>query len=144
MNVALFAALTAALLQAEPVPPAKKYPIKIEAVAEKPVEGAQRIRVKVIIQDGYHLIANPSGNEDLPTRTKMSVTDKDAKITYPVGQVVKDENVGDYRIYQGTVTFEAVVKRAAGDGPLEVAVRVRPFDDRGCLWGERTLKASVP
>lgn len=145
MNAAVFAIAVTALLHQKSVRPAKDYPVRIEATADKPAtDGTQRIRVKITIQDGYWMFANPTGNENFLSETKLSVAGKDAKVTYPRGQIVKDEVVGDYNVYRGAVTLEAVVKRAAGEGPLEIGVRVRPYDRRGCLWRTKTLKATVP
>ena len=66
------------------------------------------------IDKGWHLYANPVGNPDyvdnqvtvtLSSKTKL----QDVKVEYPAGTVVKDKTVGDYRIYEGTVTIKATV-----------------------------------
>jgi hypothetical protein len=125
--------------------PAKQFPVKMEVVAEKPDAGhTQMLHIKLTIQDDYWVFANPSGNENLPSMTEVSVSGRDVKITYPPGEVVKGGVIGDYRVYRGQVTVEAVIKRAAGGPPPEVALRVRPFDHGGCRWPTRTLKAAVP
>jgi hypothetical protein len=129
----------------EPEVAAREFPVKMEVVADKIVEGTQRIHVKLTIKKPYFTFANPAADQDIFIPTIMTVSRKDAKISYPPGELVKDETVGDYRIYRGTVMLEAVVKREAGDRePVGISVRLRPMDDRGCFWLERKLKASVP
>lgn len=109
----------------------------------------QRIVVTLTIENGYHLYANPTGNEDLQPQTVLTVSSKGkpevVKITYPKGEVVKNEIVGDYRIYTGTVSLEVITKRVKDDqSPLVIAVRVRPMDHRGCRWPTRALTAEIP
>ena len=134
----------------EPEKPKPAFPVKMEVHPDKREgDSKQRIVVTLIIEKGYHLLANPSGNEDLPSITVLTVQSKGqpdvVQVTYPRGEVVKDNIVGDYRIYTGTIKLEALVRRAKGDNqPLSVAVRVRPMDQRGCLWGIRLLSSEVP
>ena len=135
---------------ADTEPRANDYPVKMAVAATRPdAEGRRQVVVTLLIEKGYHVFANPTGNEDLAfAQTTMKVTGKarvDAKVTYPKGEVVKNDVTGDYRVYRGKVTLKADVSRPKGDsGPLSVAVRVRPLDKMGCRWRERVLKEVVP
>jgi DsbC/DsbD-like thiol-disulfide interchange protein len=123
--------------------------VKIEAKADKIADdGTQNVTVTLNIDKGWHLYANPVGNEDL-TDNQVLVTIssknklKDVKVDYPEGKQVRDKTVGDYKTYEGTVTLKATVKRAKGDTePLEVAVRLQACDARTCLLGT-TVKVTA-
>jgi DsbC/DsbD-like thiol-disulfide interchange protein len=124
--------------------------VKVEAKGDKPAaDGTQVVTVTLTIDKGWHLYANPVGNDDLLTnQVTVSVSSKnklqDVKVEYPAGKVVKDKVVGDYKTYEGTVTIKATVRRAKGDSePLDVAVRVQACDASTCLV-PATVKLTVP
>jgi hypothetical protein len=146
-NITVLVLLPSLLAQSAeaPRPAPKEYPVKIEVVADKPSDGMQRIRAKIIIQDGYCVFANPSGQE-LFTPVIMKVIGRDARIIYPPGETVKDDAIMlDYKVYRGTVTPEATVKRTNGEStPLEVVISLQPFDKAGCHWPPKKLKATIP
>lgn len=135
-------------VEEKPKPP--DFPVRLTVEPVKRDGSAdQRIVVTLTIEKGYHLFANPTGNEDLPPQTVLTVSGKGkpevVKITYPKGEVVKNAIVGDYRIYTGTVSLEVITKRARDDqSPLVIAVRVLPMDHRGCHWLARSLTAEIP
>src|SRR5262245_22576315 len=124
--------------------------VKAKATATKlGDDGKQTVEITLEIDSAYHLYANPVGHADFKdAETSVSVTGKKelqaVKLTYPAGEVKKDKDVGDYKIYTGKVTIKAEVQRAKGDtDPLEVTVKLQACNDKLCLApGKITL--SVP
>jgi hypothetical protein len=124
--------------------------VKATAVADKTAaDGKQTIKLTLVIDRDWHVYANPVGNEGLESaQTTVAVAGKakpnSVKVEYPKGKVVKDQIVGDYNVYEGTVEIKAVVERAAGDtGPLEVTVKLQACNEKTCLL-PATVKLSVP
>jgi DsbC/DsbD-like thiol-disulfide interchange protein len=114
--------------------------VKGEARAEKIADdGTQVVKINLTIDKGWHLYANPVGNEDLAeNQVTASVKSKnklqDVKVEYPAGTLVKDKTVGDYKVYEGTVTIKATVRRAKGDvEPLDVTVKLQACSKTQCL-----------
>jgi DsbC/DsbD-like thiol-disulfide interchange protein len=114
--------------------------VKAEAKADKlAADGTQVVNVTLTIDKGWHLYANPVGNMDLvDNQTLVTVSSKnrlqDVKVEYPAGSVVKDNVVGDYKVYEGTVTIKATVRRAKGDADaLDVAVKLQACSKTQCL-----------
>jgi len=103
---------------------------------------------KVEITDKrYHLYANPVGNDMLKTaQTTVRFTSKlegDAKVEYPAGKLVKDETVGDYKTYEGTVTIKAKVRRVKGDtSPLALSITFQACDEKTCLLRSTVKKTA--
>jgi hypothetical protein len=105
--------------------------VKVTAKAN-PVDsdGSRVIDVTLTIDKGWHLYANPSGpNDVLDDRVELRIESKGkpvtAKVDYPEGKLVKNPE-RDVRIYEGTITIKATVKRAdLPDGPLDVKVWLR-------------------
>src|SRR5689334_8638642 len=87
--------------------------VKAEAKADTiGADGRQLVTITLTIDKGWHIYANPAGNEDLESaQTSASLSSKnklqDVKVEYPEGKVVKDKTVGDYKTYEGTVTIKA-------------------------------------
>jgi hypothetical protein len=128
-----------------------EFPVTMDIAAGMPDgDGKLKITVTLTIRIGYYVFANPPGNEyadDLKPILRVAGKNvaKDVLITYPKGEVVKDEIIGDYRVYKGAVKLEAVVQRPRQDAEsLTVSVRLRPFDHRGCRWRTTTLEKRVP
>jgi DsbC/DsbD-like thiol-disulfide interchange protein len=124
--------------------------VKTDARAGKlAADGTQVVTVTLLIDKGWHIYANPAGNEDLASvQTTVGVTSKarleDVKVDYPPGKVVKDKDLGDYNTYEDKVTIKATVRRAKDDtGPLEVTVKLQACNARMCLL-PATVKVSVP
>jgi uncharacterized protein YyaL (SSP411 family) len=115
--------------------------------AEPGEDGKQVVTVTVEIDKGWHIYANPAGNDDVASvQTEVSVAaktkPKDVKVEYPEGKEIKDAVVGNYKVYEDKTTIKATVKRAAGDtSSLEVTVRFQACNDKQCLLpATRTVK----
>jgi len=125
----------------------KLEPVKVEASASKPdANGKQTITVKVNIEKGWHIYANPVDHEDLaPAQTVVSIKAAGkpitAKVKYPGGKSYIDKAVGTYKIYEDDVTIQAELQKASG--PLEVSVKFTACDDKRCL-PPKTVKLNVP
>jgi DsbC/DsbD-like thiol-disulfide interchange protein len=124
--------------------------VKVSAKAAKPDEtGKQTITITMVINKGWHIYANPVGNPDLrSSQTVITVTAKEklnqVKVDYPVGKVVNDKLVGNYRTYEGKVDIRATVQRARRDaGPLEVSVRFMACHEKGVCLLPATVKLNV-
>ena len=120
-----------------PKSPAALGPLKSEdavqltATAGKITDGKQTIEIKLAIEKPWHIYANPAGNDAAAgnqTTVSIRIAGKpvEAEITYPAGELVKDEVVGDYRIYEKEVVVKAVVKRTDdGMTPLDVSAKIQ-------------------
>ncbi|HEV3236783.1 MAG TPA: protein-disulfide reductase DsbD N-terminal domain-containing protein [Gemmataceae bacterium] len=114
--------------------------VKVEASAGKiDADGKQEVTLTLNVEEGWHLYANPVGNEDLTSaQTTVKITGKtvpkDVKIDYPKGKVVEDKTVGNYSTYEGKVVIKAKVSRAKDDtGPLDVTIKLQACNERTCL-----------
>src|SRR5262245_46465936 len=87
--------------------------VKVTAKGDKPdASGKQVVTVTLDITPKFLLTANPPGNDLFEAdATKVTVTGKNkpesVKIDYPVGEVVKEKLVGEYKVYKGKVTIKA-------------------------------------
>lgn len=111
--------------------------VKITAKAEKPdADGKQAVTITINIDKPWHIYANPVELDTLASvQTNVKVLSKveDAKFTYPAGILVKDDTVGNYRKYEGTITIKGTVRRARGDtSPLEMSMKIQACDDAKC------------
>lgn len=133
-------------------PKKREFPVKMAVESGKrDAEEKQRIVVCLEILAPYYVFANPaSADSDFPGEPvvlKVSGKGKPEviEINYPKGEKVVDKLVGDYFIYKKKVELVVVVKRAKDDAePISVSVVIRPFDDKGCYWGRKTLTQEVP
>jgi DsbC/DsbD-like thiol-disulfide interchange protein len=112
-------------------------------------DGKQTVTITAQIDKGWHIYANPVGEDSLkPVQTVVTVTGKeklqDVKLDYPTGKVVKDADLKiEYKVYEGKVEIAAHVQRAKGDtGPLEVSVKIQACSDKNCLL-PATVKVPV-
>jgi hypothetical protein len=124
--------------------------VKVSASADKPsADGKQVVTITLAIDGKWHTYANPVDNDMLlSAQTTVSITGKDkpadVKVDYPAGKVVKDKQVGDYKVYEDKVAIKATVTRAPGDAsPLEVTVKFMACDEKTCLL-PATVKLTVP
>jgi DsbC/DsbD-like thiol-disulfide interchange protein len=139
----------------ESSPPGKKSDsvVKVSASPEQPdATGKQTIVIKVEIDKGWHIYANPVGYPDLaPNATTVKIKGKSnprvVQIVYPKGKTAKDTidtTEFEYKIYEGTVTIKATVQRAVNDKePLEIAVTLNACKEKTCLM-PGTAKVTVP
>lgn len=125
--------------------------VKATAAATAPdASGRQVVTVTLNIDKGWHIYANPVGNEDLDgAKTIVTITAKakpqSVKVDYPAGAVHVDKILkSSYRVYEDRVTIRAFVQRAAGDtGALQVNVQVNACDASKCL-PPADIKLTVP
>src|SRR5262245_59842955 len=95
--------------------------VKAKATAAKlGDDGKQTVTITLEIDPKYYIYANPVGLDDFKeAETAVSVTSKTRpasfEVKYPAGETKKDKDVGDYKVYTGTVTIKAEVQRAKGD-----------------------------
>src|SRR5271170_6455078 len=102
----------------------KKSDAVIKAVAKAgkaDADGKQTVTVNIQIEKGWHLYANPVGEDSLkPVQTVLTITGKeklqDLKVEYPAGKTVKDADLKiEYKTYEDKVEIKALVQRAKGD-----------------------------
>jgi DsbC/DsbD-like thiol-disulfide interchange protein len=125
--------------------------VKVTATATKPDgSGKQVITVTLLHNQGWHTYANPVGNPDFASNeTVVKVFAKgkpiDAKVEYPIGKVIKDKVVGDYKVYENKIDIKAAIQRSPGDNsPLEVSVRIIACHEKGVCLLPATPKVAVP
>jgi DsbC/DsbD-like thiol-disulfide interchange protein len=117
--------------------PKSEDKVKFTVKAAKPESGKQVVTLTLAIEKGWHAYANPVGNADLdPTKTVVTFTSGGkpvpAKIEYPEGKLHKDTVVGDYKIYEGTITIKATIDHTGTD-PVEATVAIQVCDEGSCL-----------
>jgi DsbC/DsbD-like thiol-disulfide interchange protein len=124
--------------------------VKVKAKASTPdADGNQTVTIDLTVEEGWHLYANPPGQDDLkPVQTTVTITaatkPQEVKITYPEGTLHKDATLGDYFVYEDKVTIKAKVLRAAGDdSPLEISIKLQACNATTCL-PPGTVKLKVP
>jgi hypothetical protein len=148
----LFGAIASPAISQQPTAPGtSQFPVKMHVAAGKPgADGEQHIVVTLTIEPAHYVYANPTGHEAMVGQEPvLTVTannhPREAKVTYPTGELREDQIIGDFRVYTGTVTFVATVKRPKGeDKPLQVTVGVRPYNAAGCYWSTKSLTKVVP
>jgi hypothetical protein len=117
-------------------PTTSKDKVKITMKAEKPAEGKRVVALTLEIAKGWHMLANPVSNDDLKgEETRVSFTSGGkpalATIEYPKAtRVVRDPYLGDFGVYEGTITIKAAVAQA---DDLQAAVWVRTLNGRVCI-----------
>jgi len=101
------------------------------AVAAEPADpaGLQTVYVALTIDQGWHIYANPVGNENFSSvQTTVTpqppLTSQSIQVTYPPGRKMEDPVVGTYTIYEGRVVLKALVQRNPGDAtPVQLQVK---------------------
>jgi DsbC/DsbD-like thiol-disulfide interchange protein len=124
--------------------------VKVTAKAEKPsAEGKQVIKLTMAIDKGWHVYANPIGNEDLESaQTKITIAGIEKskfRIEYPKGKLVRDKLVGDYNVYdnEAVVTVHVDWPKDAVPTPLEISIKLQACNDKSCLL-PATIKVKAP
>jgi DsbC/DsbD-like thiol-disulfide interchange protein len=124
--------------------------VKATASAEKPdADGKQVITVKLAVEKGWHVYANPIGAE-VGIPTKVTVEGKkpeDVQIDYPKGRAIQDPMEGTYRIYEDEAAIKVSTHRTGDDSPLKLKVKFQACTGAGpggkCL-AAATVELSVP
>jgi hypothetical protein len=57
----------------------------------------------------------------------------EARISYPAGKLFRDEELGDFKIYEGNVTIGAMVRRGDAQGPVSVQIKFQTCNKNTCL-----------
>jgi len=124
--------------------------VKVSATAGKiDPAGLQIVTVTLDINKGWHIYANPVGNDDLGSAQTVLTVKAAAKpavvtVMYPPGKVKEDKIVGNYNYYQDKIVLKASVKRASGDtSPLELNVRFQACNKNQCLLPAQ-VKLTIP
>jgi DsbC/DsbD-like thiol-disulfide interchange protein len=123
--------------------------VKTAVSADKPgADGKQVITVKLAVDNGWHIYANPIG-EDVGIPTKITVEGKkpeEVQVDYPKGQAVQDPQVGTYSIYEDEVAIRVTVARSSGDSPLKVKVKFQSCKtgSGGKCLAPATVELAVP
>lgn len=111
--------------------------VTVTAKAEKPAaDGTQKVNVTVKIEKGYHIYANPIGNDDLDNnKSVLTVSGADlVSVDYPKGKTIVDKVLGDYNTYEKEITITAKIKRKAGaTGNVEANLKCQACTDKSCL-----------
>jgi hypothetical protein len=153
--IRLLAPVALAALAAGPAPAAA--PLKSDSVVKATAvagtvgsDGKQTVTLTLAIDKGWHLYANPVGNEDLTSvQTAVKAAAKgslgDVKVDYPPGKKIKDPVLGEYSIYEDKAVIAVNVTRAGGDdSPVELTVRVQACSEKECLLPAEIKVAAAP
>jgi hypothetical protein len=102
-------------------------------------DGSRKWTVTLTVVPGWHVYANPVGNDTLreSETTVAVVVDnkrlKAAPAVYPKGKPHKDSTGAEYAIYEGTVTITTSLPPRKELPPVEVHVRVIACSEGKCL-----------
>ncbi len=123
----------------------KLVPVKVEASAGKATDDKQLVVVEVKIDKGWHIYANPTGNDEVAgaetvVLVKAAGKALPAKVKYPAGTPHTEATIGTFNIYEDKVVIP--VEFARTDAAVEVSVRFQACDAKRCL-PPRTLKVDV-
>lgn len=126
--------------------------VKVVVAADKPdADGKQTVTISLTFMKPWRLLANPVGNDGLVKgQTEVTIAGKGkpkvVKIDYPAGMLIKNKDIGDFRVYEDKVEIKAHVRRARDDADkLEVSVFFVPENTKlGICLFPTTVKATVP
>jgi uncharacterized protein YyaL (SSP411 family) len=104
----------------------------VHATLSRSSTDPDRLVVRVVIDPGWHVNANPASLPYLiPTAVEVAGADQD-EIVYPPGAELRSEFADDaIRVYDGTVEIPLTVP--AGSTPMHVQVRFQACDEKRCL-----------
>lgn len=121
--------------------------VKVTATQGKSTSGKPVINIKVDIEKGWYIYANPVGNSTFASNaTKVTVKSGGkklpAKLIYPKGKIKK---LGDFRflIYSGSATIKAELEQPVDKSSTVVEVQVNSCSKKSgvCLRpGKKTVK----
>ncbi|NBR05710.1 MAG: hypothetical protein EBT92_08055 [Planctomycetes bacterium] len=114
--------------------------VKVEINKEPSTTAEEKfVVITLSVEPGYHLYANPVVNPDLASvQTSVSIKAEGksipAKVEYPAGKLVKDDIVGDYSTYEGTIKIKLRVAVPRNEtSPLDVVVKYQACSKKSCL-----------
>lgn len=126
--------------------------VKAKASATKlTADGKQTVTITLEIEKGWHIYANPVGDDDFePNRTRVNITAKEkvvSNVKYPPGKQ-KIEKIGKdevkIKIYVDKITIQSEITRAPGDtSPLQISIDVNSCNEGTCL-APGTVKLTLP
>ena len=114
-------------------------PVKATFQASKPdAMGKQTVTVTLQIEDGWHIYANPVGNEGYASnRVLFQATGAVVKVLYPPGEekigTAADGKKFTYNIHKGKVVIRAEVTRPSTPGPVELTLIYNACDANRCF-----------
>jgi len=126
------------------------HPVQISTKLTKPdSEGRQLLIVRIVIEKGWHIYANPAGAAGpIPTTVQVETASalRDVQIQYPPGKL-KTQAGANFQIYEDTVEITVRLQRALANGqpdssPLTLSVRYQACNDQICL-PPRTVKLTA-
>ena len=96
--------------------------------------GASVLVVRLEVEKGWHVYANPPGNDDLkPVATLVTVSGQPkAEPAYPQGKQVIAPVVGNYRVYEGTEEIRIKLPTQPA-GAVKVTVSFQACNEKSCL-----------
>jgi uncharacterized protein YyaL (SSP411 family) len=113
-------------------------------LGEGTAKGERPFTLTIVISPGWHIYANPVGNETLlDSQTEVTLiqgkTVVETTLSYPKGKIVSDPNpkTGKYSVYEGTIEITGTIP--AGKEEIEFRVKVNACSDKLCLM-ESKLK----
>ncbi len=113
--------------------------VKVEYRDSGLADGLETHIVTITVAKGWHIYANPVGNDKLIESATVIELRADGKklmhheLTYPKGEAKKGP-LGDYRVHEGAVGFSVVVKYDETNGKKMTArVTVVACNDKECL-----------
>jgi len=96
--------------------------VSVTATASKPdAGGRQSITVTFAIKKdkNWHVYANalPADFPGVPTSVSVDsrIKASDVEVVYPQGKLIRDKELGDYRVYEGKAAVTLTVRRPPGD-----------------------------
>jgi len=114
--------------------------VKVEITKDPSTTAEEKfVTITLSVEAGYHIYANPVVNPDLASvQTSVSIKAEGKsipiKVEYPMGKLIKDDVVGDYATYEGTIKIKlrvAVPKNQTS--PLDVVVKYQACSKKSCL-----------
>lgn len=92
------------------------------------------IVLKISIDDGYHINANPASDSYLIATQLLIDGQASVKVNYPASQTFKAPFAPrGIAVYQGSITLQAHLPQALAAHPPVVGLRVQACNDKVCL-----------
>ncbi|MFC3106348.1 protein-disulfide reductase DsbD domain-containing protein [Salinisphaera aquimarina] len=107
---------------------------------------AGHVRVELIIDDQWHINANPASYDFLiPTEVHITADGTQLPITmdYPVGDQISVGLDEPIHVYSGRTDLVASLPERSSDGPLEIKAQVQACNDSGLCLPPSMLSTEV-